>query len=194
MATLANETFADQMPTLTLRPITPDDAGVVASLHAASWRTAYRGILSDEYLAGEVVLEREYAWGKRLELRDDSQFGVIAAFGAFPVGFVFVIGAADPMFGNLVDNLHVASEARSAGIGPQLLAAAADGIEARGWDRRAHLWVWDANVRARAFYARMGGREVETTLKSAPDGTEAKTWRVVWDDVGTLRAPARARP
>lgn len=176
------------MPTLTLRPMVADDATIVANLHAASWRTAYRGILSDDYLAGEVVAERQYAWQKRLEVRDDSQFGVIAAIDGIAVGFVFVIGQADPAFGTLIDNLHVSPEARSAGIGPQLLAAAAAGIIERGWDTRVHLWVWDANVRARAFYARMGGRETETTMKTAPDGTEAQTWRVVWEDVRVFAA------
>jgi ribosomal protein S18 acetylase RimI-like enzyme len=176
---------------LVLRAMTADDAAIVARLHAASWRTAYRGILSDEYLAGEVELERIYAWTKRFERFDDTQFGVIASFGVYPVGFVFVLCDVDAVYGNLVDNLHVAPEARSAGIGPQLLAAAAAGIEERRWNRRVHLWVWDANMRARAFYKRMGGREVESTLKSAPDGTEAKSWRVVWDDVSALQLQQR---
>lgn len=175
---------------LVLRPITLADAAVVASLHAASWRTAYRGILSDEYLAGDVLREREFAWLTRLAERDDAQFGVLASLGAVAVGFVYLIRILDPNYGSLVDNLHVVSEARSAGIGPRLLAAAADGIIARAWDTRVHLWVWDANVRARAFYARMGGREVETTMKSAPDGTVAATWRVVWDDVAKFQRKA----
>lgn len=180
------------MPTVTLRPMLAEDATAVANIHAASWRTAYRGILSDAYLAGDVVPERQQVWQENLEVRDDSQFGVIAVLDDIPVGFVFVVGRVDPVYGNLVDNLHVSPEARSAGIGPQLLAAAADGMRDRVWDRRAHLWVWDANVRARAFYARLGGREVETMLKTAPDGTEAKTWRVVWDDVAALWRPSRS--
>ena len=176
------------MPTLTLRPMSADDATIVANLHAASWRTAYRGILSDEYLAGEVVLERQHAWLARLDVRDESQFGVLASFDDVAVGFVYLMANVDPVYGTLVDNLHVVTEARSAGIGPRLLAAAAAGIIERGWDDRVHLWVWDANVRARAFYARMGGREVETMLKVAPDGTEAQTWRVAWDDSRELGA------
>ena len=43
-------------PSLTLRAMTAADATIVARLHAASWRTAYRGILSEEYLAGDVEL------------------------------------------------------------------------------------------------------------------------------------------
>ena len=177
------------MPTLTLRPIAADDATIVANLHAASWSTAYRGILSDEYLAGDVLRERQSAWQERLDVRDESQFGVLASFGDVPVGFVYLVADVDPVHGTLVDNLHVVGEARSAGVGPTLLAAAAEGVVSRKWDIRVHLWVWDANVRARAFYARMGGREVETMMKSAPDGTAAKTWRVAWDDVRAFGAP-----
>lgn len=178
------------MPTLTLRPMCAEDAEIVANLHAASWRSAYRGILSDDYLASDVVLERQSVWSKRLEVRDDSQFGTLASVGAVPVGFIYVMANVDPVYGTLVDNLHVVSEARSAGIGPRLLAAATDGIVEREWDRRVHLWVWDANMRARAFYARMGGREVETAMKSAPDGTEAQTWRVAWDDARAFIPPS----
>jgi ribosomal protein S18 acetylase RimI-like enzyme len=174
---------------LSLRLVTALDAGLVASLHAASWRSAYRGILSDTYLSGDVLLERQRAWQQRLAQTDDAEFGVLASREGVAVGFVYLMRNVHPVFGSLVDNLHVAAEARSAGIGPQLLAAAADGIIERGWDTRAHLWVWDANARARAFYARMGGREVETGMKVAADGTEARTWRLVWDDVRTFGSP-----
>ena len=35
-----------------LRSMTADDVPIVAALHAASWRRAYRGILGDDYLDG----------------------------------------------------------------------------------------------------------------------------------------------
>ena len=181
------------MPTLSLRAITANDDTVVAALHTASWRTAYRGlgILSDEYLAGEVELERAFSWKRRLSALTVAQFGVIASFGSLPVGFTFVIGHDDPVWGTLIDNLHVLPEARSAGIGPQLLAEAARGIEARGWDRRAYLRVYDANTRARAFYKRMGGVEVDTFLKATVEGNMAQEWRVVWPDISALMLPVR---
>jgi ribosomal protein S18 acetylase RimI-like enzyme len=179
------------MAPLTLRQINGADAPTVAALHAASWRTAYRGILTDDFLSGEVDLERKYVWEKRLSTHDDAQFGLLACFGELAVGFVYIMARVDPVFGTLIDNLHVSPESRSAGIGPRLLSGAADEMAARGWERGVHLWVWDANTRARAFYARMGGREVETGLKSAPDGTEAQTWRVVWEDYSALRLASR---
>ena len=179
------------MTALSVRAMTRSDAHLVAALHAASWRTAYRGILSDAYLAGEIDAERAFAWTRRLEALDDTQFGVVAYLGTVPVGFTFVFGNADPQWGCLVDNLHVATEARSAGIGPQLLAAAAAAIAERGWDRRVHLFVFDANVRARAFYARVGGVEVEMLMKPTVEGDLAKEWRVAWPDIAALM-PASA--
>ncbi len=175
---------------IALRPMTGADALVVAALHATSWRSAYRGILPDHYLDEHADADRSTVWLERLRAPDASRFGVVAQQGEMAVGFVYVVANADPTWGTLIDNLHVSAPARSAGLGARLLAAAASGIDARAWDRRVHLWVYDANVRARAFYARMRGREVETIMKATPDGVAAKSWRVAWRDLDELLPPA----
>lgn len=125
-------------------------------------------------------------WHQRLAVPESSAFGVVAVSDDVLVGFIYVVADADATFGALIDNLHVAPGARSAGLGPRLLNAAARGIEARGWGPQVFLWVYDANLRARAFYARMGGAEVEQLRKRAPDGHEALEWRVSWPDVAAL--------
>jgi ribosomal protein S18 acetylase RimI-like enzyme len=178
------------MSGLTLRPLRPGDADAVAALHATSWRSAYRGILSDAYLKEAVDADHASTWHVRLgEPRDDA-FGKTAVRDGALVGFVYVTQVSDVRWGVLIDNLHVAPGARSAGIGPRLLDAAARGIDARGWGRRVHLWVHDANVRARRFYARVGGVEVEQVLKLAPDGQSLPEWRVAWTDAAVLSHPA----
>jgi ribosomal protein S18 acetylase RimI-like enzyme len=177
-------------PTLTLRAITPSDADILAALHASSWRTAYRGILSDDYLAGAVDADRLAAWHARCAAMTASEFGVLAMRDGQPVGFVFVVADADATYGHLIDNLHVDGAARSGGIGPQLLDAAAQRLAERSADFRAHLWVYDANIRARAFYARIGGREVERTTKLSPEGETLPTVRVAWDDAQVWRRRA----
>ncbi len=168
------------------------DADAVAALHAASWRSAYRDILSESYLRDGVDADRDATWHQRLDTPNEDAFGVVTLRDGAMVGFVYVIGHADAIHGALIDNLHVAPGARSAGLGPRLLEAAARGIEARGWGPRVFLWVYDANVRARAFYARSGGAEVEQVRKRAPDGQDALEWRVVWPDVAVLSAPAHS--
>ncbi len=175
------------MTGLVLLPITAADAPQVARLHADSWRSAYRGILSDHYLDRQADAERASTWEARLSVADPACFGLMAWQGSTPAGFVYVVCDADPVFGALIDNLHVRPALRSAGIGAQLLAGAAAGIMARAMSRRAHLWVYDANVRARAFYARMGGAEVESTMKASVEGVLLPESRVSWPDVQTLR-------
>jgi GNAT superfamily N-acetyltransferase len=181
------------MATLDLRPMLATDASIVAGLQADSWRTAYRGLLSDAFLAGDVDRERAESWRTRLGAFDEArEFGIIACCDGVPVGFVFVIADVHPTWGTLIDNLHVLTAHRSAGIGARLLAAAAEGIHERGWDRRVHLWVFDANVRARAFYARMGGVEVEQIIKPTADGASAPTARVVWADCADVQVKSAA--
>jgi GNAT superfamily N-acetyltransferase len=166
-----------------LRPLLDSDAATVAALHVDSWRTAYRGLLSDEYLANDIERERLAAWHARLPVELAGQaFGFVAEIDAVPVGFVYVQRDAHPDYGDLLDNLHVATRARSAGIGARLMSAAAAEVHVRGWGPRMHLWVFAANGGARRFYARLGGREVEHTVKQLADGGLAPTVRVAWDD------------
>ncbi len=176
-----------RMSALIIRPMLPADAAQVASLHAESWRTAYREILSEAFLADEVDDERLQHWQLRLiDPRVDNQFGLVGLSGDRPVGFVYVENVAHPQYGVLLDNLHVVSAARSSGIGPQLMSAAAAEALTRGWGPAMHLWVFAANQRARVFYTRMGGREVECTSKELFGGGEADTVRVVWDECRAL--------
>lgn len=168
-----------------LRDMSPTDAAVVAALHTASWRTAYRGILRDAYLDDTIEADRLATWSARLADATTPQFGVMAFEHDVPVGFAFVYRDADPQWGHLLDNLHVTTARRSAGIGPQLLAGVAERL---GDGAQLHLWVYDGNVRARAFYDRIGGRPVEQQTMEPPGGGEAVQWRYVWDDVRVLRS------
>ena len=45
------------------------DAAAIAQLHAESWRSAYRGILSDDYLDNQVQSERASLWQSRFAER-----------------------------------------------------------------------------------------------------------------------------
>ena len=46
---------------ITTRPIVATDAATVADLHTTSWRSAYRGMLRDDYLDGDIATERRQA-------------------------------------------------------------------------------------------------------------------------------------
>ncbi len=173
---------------ITIRPIGPADIAAVADLHATSWRSAYRGMLRDEYLDADVAADRLRAWTARLAHPIDSQFGFLAESEAGPAGFVFMLGREDATWGTLVDNLHVLPGLKGRGIGRRLLEAAAHETGRRYPGERVFLFVFDQNLAARRFYASIGGREVERGIVEPPGGGSQVHWRVAWDDAAHLLA------
>jgi len=179
---------------ITIRPIVAADGITVANLHATSWRDAYRGMLRDDYLDADVASDRRHAWTERLGVPVDSDFGFIAESAGEAVGFVFILGRADDAWGTLVDNLHVLPGFKGRGIGRRLLEAAALETARRYPGERIHLYVFEANVAARRFYASVSGREVERAAIEPPGGGSQMQWRVVWDDAERLLASVRSAP
>jgi ribosomal protein S18 acetylase RimI-like enzyme len=170
------------------RPIVAADAATVADLHTASWRSAYRGMLRDEYLDGDIATERRQVWAQRLETPVDASYGFIAEAEDAPIGFVFLLGRVDATWGTLIDNLHVLPGHKGRGIGRRLLEAAARETQRRFPTDRIYLYVFEKNLAARRFYASVGGREVERGLVEPPGGGSQIHWRVAWDDATHLLA------
>lgn len=163
------------------------DVDRIVALHVESWRATYRGMYSDEYLDTVVEGERHRLWHERFADRSAS-WTLLAEDGGALVGFVHIELDEDPAWGPLVENLHAAPSRKRQGIGRLLLAqAAAHVVRTRPGDPM-HLWVLDANTNARAFYAAVGGEDVETTPWLAPDGNEVSSHRIVWRDPAAFPA------
>lgn len=177
--------FLDVMlPPITTRLMRADDALTVAHLHAASWRVAYRDILSPAYLTTAIDADRHAVWTSRLHAIDTNAFGILAEVHHRAAGFAYVMRPADNVFGNLLDNIHVSPDIVRQGIGRLLFAAIAEELARRGWPAALHLWVYDANMPARQFYDAMAGVCVERRLQDAPDGQQIPAGRYYWDHIG----------
>ena len=95
---------------IALRRAGPGDWAEVAAVHAASWRSAYRGIYPDSYLEDEVPEERRAYWRDALPAMDPELDAVfIAVEAGEAVGFSCVRREAEAA-GPLLDNLHVLPE------------------------------------------------------------------------------------
>jgi GNAT superfamily N-acetyltransferase len=172
---------------LTLRTATIADAEAIAALHAESWRYAYRGSYSDEYLDGPVFEDRREVWTKRLHETPANQYVVLAEEDGALIGFACAYGESDPRWGTLLDNLHVKPTLHRHGLGRKLVAAAARWTRENYPERGLFLWVLDRNERGRAFYAALGGDDVELRDSEAPGGGKVTAHRIAWD-VGQLPA------
>lgn len=165
---------------LSFREATKEDAEQIAALHAESWKNAYKGILSDEYLAKNVLKNRLETWKFRFDNPTVNQFIILAEENNLLVGFVCIFGNQDTEFGSLIDNLHVKPDFKGKGIGKKLLNKASDLIFENYRTRLMHLWVFQANTSAIGFYEKLGGKNAETSLRENPDGTQSDCFRMVW--------------
>jgi len=176
-------------PMVTLRDGTGHDAAAIARLHAESWRSAYRGMLSDEYLDNRVHLERAALWQQRFaEQLEKPFFVILAETEADLVGFACAFPDEHPTYGAYLDNLHVVPQLTGQGIGRRLLTAVAERLLADGRRSGLYLWVIEQNFRARRFYSKAGGSEVECDTLSTPDGSRVTEMRCYWPDLALLLA------
>jgi len=165
-----------------LIPATSADAAAIALLHAQSWRTAYRGLLTDEYLDDDVLRDRTWFWSKRFSAAEPERRLVLKALDdeSRLLGFVCVLLDEEPAWGARLDNLHVNPQLKGTGTGFALFQAA------RAWtakmmpDAPMHLWCVERNLVARRFYDRQGGRVVESATRPIAQGLCLPELRYVW--------------
>jgi GNAT superfamily N-acetyltransferase len=145
------------------------DARVIAEVHVASWKAAYRGIVAQELLDALSVDERERQWIEYLEgLRV-----LVVDEGDALAGFVaFDESTAE------VKALYVAPGRFRRGIGSLLLRTAHEHLRAAGRDAVA-VWVFADNAAAQTFYAAHG---------YAPDGATATNARTGLEEIRLSRS------
>ncbi len=106
--------------------------------------------------------------------------------GEVLVGFVHTILDADPTYGALLDNLHVAHDRQRLGVGSELMARAADFVIRAAPGGALHLWVLEHNRHAQAFYERLDGVCVGREPSEAPGGGSIIGLRYLWTDPSVL--------
>ena len=168
------------------REATSNDIDAIAHLHARSWQQHYRGILYDTYLDQEVEEDRQIIWQERLQHPQPTQHIIIATEGETVGGFACTYARHDPRWGALLDNLHVIPSWQGRGVGRALMQMSARWVKQQDTSEGLHLWVYEANTAARAFYERMGGMQQEKTVVDNPGGGRAPVFRYVWPDAGLL--------
>lgn len=163
------------------------DAVGMAEVHVGVWRSAYAGILPDDYLARLSVPRHALYY----------QTGIQAGHAAYVaeaegevVGFATASRASAALADGEIETLYVADDWREQGVGRALMQSAASRL-ARGGCRSAYLWVLRDNP-SRWFYQRLGGRRAADSQTLVAGVAIPKT-AYVWDPIELL-LPTPAQP
>jgi GNAT superfamily N-acetyltransferase len=172
---------------VSLRRAQAADEPAIARLHADSWRTAYRGILCDDFLADTVVANRRELWRTRFsEIDRQDQVILVGEEHGEIQAFACAFLDADPEWGTLLDNLHVLPGLKGRGLGRQLISAVAENVRRHALHCMLHLWVYEQNDQARGFYERLGGIVSGRVSEAAPDGSRVNALRYGWRELSLL--------
>jgi ribosomal protein S18 acetylase RimI-like enzyme len=167
-----------------VRPAEPDDAAAIARVHVVSWRTTYRGLLPDDFLASLSESGYEERW--RRTLGDASNRVYVAESGEGVVGYASGgrERAGEDGFTGELYAIYVLQEAQGRGRGRELVRAVVEGLRELGLPNMI-VWVLRENAGARRFYERLGGvfvREQPTTIGSLLMREVSYGWKSL-DDV-----------
>ncbi len=172
---------------MTIRRATVDDADALATVHVASWRTTYPGIVDQQYIDSLTVEDRSDAWRRRLA--DDSHAAMDVFAAELPdrgiVGFASGGRIREPQSGFDAElyAIYLLADVQGAGIGRQLVRAWAECAIERGF-RSALVRVLAANP-ACTFYERLGARRIKEAALRIGGREYPEVW-YGWSDLSEL--------
>jgi GNAT superfamily N-acetyltransferase len=141
-----------------IRPGELDDAAGIALVHVQSWKSTYRGIVPESYLAALDTESRAAMWKEQLLSDDASIF--VAEDESGVVGFA-AGGRLRESVGRYDAELYaiyLLHARQKQGAGRMLIHALAGSLRARGF-RGMLVWVLEQNPSV-GFYKRLGGVQV----------------------------------
>ena len=166
---------------LPIRRAALDDGVGLARVQVAGWRTAYRGIFPDDFLANFTVEKRTLLFEQRLgDPNYPSDREWLYERDGEVVGWLSWMPSRDDdddaRFVAEVAALYVHPSTWGMGIGATLMDHIHDYLSQLGSYRETTLWVLEKNHRARRFYERQGYRD-DRLSKTQPKFQDIKELR-----------------
>jgi len=153
---------------ITIRIAKPDDAYENAVCHVSSWRSAYKGIIPDEYLNNLSIEERAEKFKRYL--KESKEYEWYSAFYENRITGILSIGKSrdedKPNAGEII-GFYFIEELWGKGCGKKMMDFATSRLNNIGYNKII-LWVLEENHRARRFYEKCGflfdGTKKEITI------------------------------
>lgn len=142
---------------MTIRPADPADAAGIARVHVDTWRTTYRGIVPDEFLAELSYAQRQAAWERHLcEPGESSCVYVAESDDRQVVGFADggPERSGDAIYRGELYAIYILEPWQQQGIGRALVARVARWLVDHGYTSML-VWVLAQNP-SRRFYEALG--------------------------------------
>ena len=175
---------------ISIRPATPDDARAIANVQVHTWKTAYRGIIADDFLDTFAVDERTDRWSEILQRPEQGSF--VAEIDSGVIGFANGGPERDGRedYRGELYGLYVLPDWHGQGIGKRLVTTFADWLLGSGM---AIMLVWTlADNPYRRFYERLGGEFVAERKIEIGDQKLVEV-AYGWEDVRLLTACTASR-
>lgn len=147
------------------------DLQKIAQIHDETWRTAYRGQISDAVLDAQSVERRAAFWCDRLT---QTRSSVFVAEDAEVIGFYDLVSSRDKDASQEVGEImaiYILSQHWRQGAGRALCDCVLAEARRRGYEE-VTLWSLASNSSARRFYEAMGfSLDGATKTEKASDGS-----------------------
>jgi GNAT superfamily N-acetyltransferase len=142
-----------------IREANIEDVGAIAKVHVNTWRTTYRGIIPEDYLANLSYEKREKGWVQILKNGDVFVYVAIDESGEI-VGFACggKERTGNSIYQGEVQAIYILEAYQGQGIGRRLILAIVERL-AMLEIHSMLIWVLTENP-AGKFYEAMGGEKV----------------------------------
>lgn len=146
---------------ISVRRATIQDASAIAHIHVDTWRTTYRGIITDEFLSNLHYERRQRMWEDTIKDPKNATHVFVAEGEGQTVGFAACGTARDEKeFAGELYAIYVTQNSQGKGVGRMLAGSVVSDLKSRGLTSML-VWVLAENP-FRMFYEALGGELVRT--------------------------------
>jgi ribosomal protein S18 acetylase RimI-like enzyme len=167
------------------RPAAIDDAGAIARVHVASWRSTYQGVLPTDFL--DSLSEAGYTDRWRRFIADDANRVYVVEDGGGLIGFASAgrERAGETGYTGELYAIYILDGFQRRGHGRDLVRAVVTGLRELELEDML-VWVLRDNLSARRFYERLGGAYVRTQPITFGSATVEEV-SYGWPSLGAVR-------
>ena len=173
---------------ISIRRARPADAAGIGAVHVSSWRSAYAGVLPDDFLTNLSAARQTAYYDRAIRIGLGVHVAILTApdlnGGYRVIGFSTARrNRGGAVAEGEVETLYVLDDWKEHGIGRKLLRASAQHLAAMGC-KSAFAWVLRDNP-SHFFYEHLGGKRVATSTTRV-GGSELPQTAYAWDPIDRL--------